>query len=453
MSLKGCLSRRYLIMRNPIDDDTNNIYEISNIVLSNLDGGNSSFSFRVFISNQVDIFKLITNRWSTTVTVYTSNIIDDLTSFILDDGAAPYSYSLSNDDARYFRLEGDLLKTTNEFGFRSVYENNSHYDFQVLFVPDLGTNVPLTISVRVSPETIPIPQVGDRWPPKAGFQSVVLTNGDVLVLGGYINTVWLSSDGGTNWNEITNTVPWRARDQFQSVVLTNNDVLVMGGWDGEANAFLNDIWLSTNGGINWSEIPVSNHWSPRHSFQTVVLTNNDILVIGGVNNSFGSGIMGAWSSTNGGTNWNYSSMRAIIERRYGFQSVVLTNNDILALGGFNGYSYNNNVWISSDEAINWVDRTSSSWPGRYLFQSVILTNDVILVMGGLRGVTHLNDIWQSSDGGINWNNITPLNNWGNRRDFQTVVLPNNDVLVMGGRFFGSVTNDIWLHQSWYNENY
>ncbi|MCH9666130.1 MAG: glycoside hydrolase, partial [Gammaproteobacteria bacterium] len=176
---------------------------------------------------------------------------------------------------------------------------------------------------------------------RSSFQSMVLTNGDLLVMGGvassieYLNDIWLSSDKGSNWNEITNQTPWTVRANFQALVLPNNNILVMGGTSCCVYYDLDDIWLSKDSGRNWSQIPASGHWSPMYGFQAVVLNNGDLLVMGGTRLIGGARYISddVYLSKNGGTNWTLIASSNHWSARYKFQAVVLANNDILVLGG------------------------------------------------------------------------------------------------------------------------
>ena len=287
---------------------------------------------------------------------------------------------------------------------------------------------------------------------RSSFQSVLLPNNDVLIMGGqdnsgFLNDIWRSSDGGNSWQEITSSAPWSGRAGFQAVVLKNNDILVMSGYGNSGR--LDDIWSSSDEGKSWRQIPVSDYWA-KSDFQALVLNNGDLLVLGG---DYGGEISPAvFLSKNGGTNWSLIALSNHWSAREEFQAVLLPNNDILVMGGRDGGgNVNNEVWLSKDGGTNWsVINTSAPWSGRSGFQSLVLNNGDLLVMSGYNVTytstavtphttvlaihrTFFSGIWLSSDNGTNWTLFTtadPL--WNSRYFFQAMALPNNDVLVMGG---------------------
>ena len=52
------------------------------------------------------------------------------------------------------------------------------------------------------------------------------------------NDVWSSSDGGVNWVEVTTGADWSARYGFE-LIFYNSKIYVMGGFNGN---YVNDIW-------------------------------------------------------------------------------------------------------------------------------------------------------------------------------------------------------------------
>ena len=293
-----------------------------------------------------------------------------------------------------------------------------------------------------------------------------------------VNDIWLSKDNGRNWSQIPAANHWSPRYDFQAVVLGNGDVLVMGGdVGGNVDSGLSaDIYLSKDGGSNWSLI-ASNPWRHRQTFQAVVLNNNDILVMGGNVaglGNFGFSGLGAdiYLSKDGGSNWSQIPASNHWSPREGFQAVVLGNGDVLVMGGegVGSYDYNSAVYLSKDSGTNWSLITTNGFSPRSDFQTMVLDNNDILLLGGLYdeieangffyNINHYSSVTMSSDGGTNWNEMLDQDGglyYPARYAFQAVVLENNDVLVLGGRAcvlhnqrrtvcrLGS-TNDIWLRQ-------
>ena len=277
----------------------------------------------------------------------------------------------------------------------------------------------------------------------------------------FLTDIWSSSDGGENWQEITSLAPWGESQNFHVVVLSNNNVLAMDGYH-------ENIWLSRTSGNHWDKLPFSfpitlyssASWlSLVSSFQAFVFLDN-LLIAGISRESSNYGYSRSlWQSDNGGTNWESIQITPddVIDRAQ-YQSVVLTNNDLLIMGGaifLPNYYLTNDIWRSSDKGRSWQSiPVSNHWSIRNAFQSVVLPNNSILVMGGYDGALNLNDVWLSVNGGVNWKNISPsLSHWGGNSLFQAVVLPNGNVLVMGGvKNSNFPRNDIWRLEL-YNQNH
>ena len=475
---------------NPTDANSNNVFELGRVTITNVDGGHTNFDLRVGVFDIPSTVFLLSNSVNYTVSIYTSNVIDNLLDLV--DGAlvdlsgdVTYNYELSGPDADYFQVFLNTVKTKDRFGFRSVYENDGVYEFEVTYIPDddqatqmLNVKIQIEADWREMTSSAP-------WARRYGFQAVVLTNNDVLIMGGKNynsfnydrNDIWRSRDGGENWTEITPSAPWHHRSHFQAVVLTNNDILVMGGRN--YPLYSSDVWLSKDSGESWNRIAGWSPWHDREWFQAVVLSNNDILIMGGYfyvhSESNGYIQNDIWLSTNAGTNWNILMTNAPWDSRYDFQAVVLPNNDILVMGGatdlyFKGTasdpkSSKDDIWRSHDGGRNWTRVTSSAgWRFKSGFQSVILPNNDILVMGGSLYTAHgsyenfyTDNIWLSRDSGENWDNVNPTQYWDRRAFHQGIFLPNWGILIMGGfngrnSILGPYLNDVWLRQE-YNRNH
>ena len=439
---------------NPTDANSNNVFELGRVTITNVDGGHTNFDFRVGVFDIPSMVFLLSNSVNYTVSLYTSNVIDNLLDLVDDtlvdlSGDVTYNYELSGPDADYFEVFLNTVKTKDRFGFRSIYENDGVYEFEVSYIPDdSGSNRVLEVRVQiVEPEWREITSSAP-WVSRNCFQAVVLTNDDILVMGGQIETsliyqindIWRSRDGGQNWSKITSDATWNDRENFQAVVLNNNDILVMGGlqYDGGYRYF-NDVWLSKDEGVSWTRITASAPWSPRSMFQAVVLTNNDILIMGGYSYAYDSTSdpnnhihNDIWISTNGGSNWNIVTTSASWGRRHDFQAVVLTNNDVLVLGGSSVFASTNgldDVYRSRDGGMNWTRLTASAgWEFRNSSQSVVLPNNTILFMGGKRSSGsasasrehYTNAVFSSHNGGSDWGKITTTDHWASRALFQAI---------------------------------
>ena len=143
-----------------------------------------------------------------------------------------------------------------------------------------------------------------NWSHRARHQ-VVNTGNKLWVLGGSAltgtissttNDVFLSIDSGTNWALRTTDASWAPRENHQAF-FHDNKLWVIGG------SGYNDVWYSTDDGSSWQSATQNAEWSGRESHQAFAY-GGKLWVIGGRGEVGNSTIYNdIWVSTNGGTNW------------------------------------------------------------------------------------------------------------------------------------------------------
>ena len=189
---------------------------------------------------------------------------------------------------------------------------------------------------------------------------------------------------GAAWQQSTNA-GWSAR-LWQSSVVFNNKIWVLGG------SSRNDVWSSLDGS-SWTEVTDSADWTARRGHSSVVFENKMWVLGGGdlINN-----YNDAWSSSNG-TSWTQATANAGWDGRYGHTSVVF-DNKMWVLGGWDETYAFNDVWSSSNGS-GWTQVTApTGWSIRRYHTSVVFDNK-IWVLGGLCvGNSNKNDVWFSDDG-------------------------------------------------------
>lgn len=293
-----------------------------------------------------------------------------------------------------------------------------------------------------------------HWPARAYFQA--LTKGDEM----YVL-------GGQNFKVIDNPDP-------------------MGPPQISVSDFFNDVWSSTDG-INWSPKTMNAGWEGRAGLSSVVF-RDEIYVLGGSKND-DSAIIGpggppriyfndVWKSSNDGVDWERVSEDAPWAPRAG-AAVVVKDDYVYLLGGEDGFTcdsgprcppYFNDVWRTQD-GVAWeqVDE-AADWPARPGHQAVVV-NDEIVVFGGFGLSTDPTDpfkpsnpmdMWASEDG-ANWTLLdqTPWNAESPNEikyDFDALVAPAGPDGADGIYTFGgdretfnpfdplnylNVDNDVW----------
>jgi hypothetical protein len=193
--------------------------------------------------------------------------------------------------------------------------------------------------------------------------------------------------------------------------------------------------------LNWICATESAGWLNSHSHTSVVF-DNKIWVIGG-NDGF-SDYNDVWLS-NDGVNWTCAKESAPWSPRSCHTSVVFENK-IWILGG-NGLSPSgsfNNVWYSTNGA-DWICKTDSAqWPSRWGHETVCLNKAIWIFAGAAyyvnktgSGHTIANDVWFSLNG-IDWTCATASAQWSKREYFTSVIF-NNEIWILGGYH----ENDVW----------
>jgi chromosome segregation ATPase len=167
-------------------------------------------------------------------------------------------------------------------GFRDL-SGNSERPTDVWVSDDLGVNWTLQFGI----------QEGDT-PPWNDWNSysVFNINYDIYVLGADPSNngkLWKSTDEGETWNEVITTSYLPRFTTTQVLVLKNNDIIVLGGFVDSVRS--SSIYRSTNEGVSWILERTSDDtpWSNRTLHAATVLNNCDILITGGLEFSTLSG--------------------------------------------------------------------------------------------------------------------------------------------------------------------
>jgi len=99
----------------------------------------------------------------------------------------------------------------------------------------------------------------------------------------YLNDVWVSPDGGTTWLQTLQEAPWKPRRDF-AVFIFQSLLFIMGGIHASSDVYeshetLNDIWY-TNDMEFWLQNETNAEWSPRMNMGYTT-TGGNIWVVGG----------------------------------------------------------------------------------------------------------------------------------------------------------------------------
>lgn len=196
-----------------------------------------------------------------------------------------------------------------------------------------------------------------KWKARARFVAIALSTDEVIVFGGfdgeYFSDTYQGSTPFKSWEELE-TPPWPARSSHAAVLLDDDSIIMMGGeGPGAGNNIVrfNDVWKYANS--TWTQVlpnnptPGDSRWSPRKDFQAVTV-NNTIVVMGGASGHAGEGsylFNDVWSSSNHGVEWTMLIESAAWPARSSFAAVTLTSGTIVLMGGNGGStSLLHDVW-------------------------------------------------------------------------------------------------------------
>ena len=280
--------------------------------------------------------------------------------------------------------------------------------------------------------------------------------GRLYLLGGnYTSTVqW--SDDGSNW--YSSVAPWHVRSYMGAVADPFGNVVIFGGQGaiddhtGASGTYLNDVWISSNQGTNWtlqtgaaqwdirdrytaqhstlvapvslhdaqslpmpfpsSLTPHSTHNTPRptaHLILPSLSTDLTPLLLCTCVLPYACSLLGA-----------------------SFYSSQLQRTILLQSGGHDDTTLNfrpNEVWASSDLGVSWTLFPRAPYIGRNHAAMVLAPNGVLVVVAGktdlvgfniLANATNsnlgVNDVWVSVTGGTAWSLCTNMASFPPRQD-------------------------------------
>ena len=211
-----------------------------------------------------------------------------------------------------------------------------------------------------------------------------------ILAAGTAGTILHSSNGGANWTER----PSNSNQNTNNIQMLNptTGYAVSGNAGGAGVGILTK---TTDGGMNWTNIPLPAPYTTRNAVDLEFLNENTGWIVGGKPNSTGGGIT-CIKTTDGGSTW----VAQPIDQNYNFMLM-----DIDMADQNTGYfipSTTTSVFKTTNSGNNWFRLTST--PGISSYNKVqVISNDVIYISGTV------GQLYKSTNGGATWNLIvTPL---------------------------------------------
>jgi len=253
---------------------------------------------------------------------------------------------------------------------------------------------------------------------------------------------------------------------MHKAVNLNETFLLIGGKD--SDAYLNDVWTSTNG-VTWTQIRPNGYpeVAPRYSHTGVTLGGQLGIIAG----EGGSGPYGtimfddAWHSADG-VNWDMDP-NSLPDAKTGHSSVVFqpegeTNERAYVIAGLYGVQQmpTNDVYsfaVGSGWRKDW-DAGSPVFSQRYntaasVFKDPADQKDKIWVIGGSNGYQSFNsEVWASANG-WDWKDVTDggMNLIQPSRELSCAMSFDGGMWVIGGSTSGDV-GPFYFNDVWYSAN-
>jgi N-acetylneuraminic acid mutarotase len=372
--------------------------------------------------------------------------------------------------------------TSTSYATPATSVGQSGTKFEAVFANAFGwtTTNPATLTVKVVPSNWTV--TGGMNAKRAYADSVVLPNGEVLMMGGATGAGTVIA-GSLKTAELYNPVTGKwaatgsmthARYGFPAVLVADGKVLVVGGFgggdlssaelydpatrkwslagsvgaprDSETATVLKNGKVLVAGGDDDGHIltsaklyhPATNTWSSTGSMKYAVygatatrLKDGRVLVTGGRNsNGYPNTVAQLYDPTTG----TWSKTAPLPSPRIATTATVLPNGKVLLAGGQKGYysGFLNTAVLYDPRTGKWSTTGSMADARSGIFAARLLPNGTVLVAGGSNGTTTLAsaEIYNPATG--RWTRTAPMNT--GRRAFggMATVLRNGKVLVAGG---------------------
>ena len=157
----------------------------------------------------------------------------------------------------------------------------------------------------------------------------------------YYRDIWSSTDAGSSFQRLTATAAFSARSEHSLAVTYSayygRQLMVITGGQTLEGATLNDVWVSSDRGSGWAQVTNRAQWPSRWGHSSIITAAGAMLVMGGIpgvrgNSWAGNSFSDAWLSLNGGQRWTSCRLPANNVFIRGEQGVVLTSDEHLLLG-------------------------------------------------------------------------------------------------------------------------
>ena len=261
---------------------------------------------------------------------------------------------------------------------------------------------------------------------------------------GRCNDVWMSTDMGLNLECVCYAAQWSPRLHFCCLSTKDGSrIFVLGGDDGD---YRSDVWVSTDKCRSFSLVNPSCPWAARGEFNSAITQDGQcMLVCGG--RTVGDPVKllnDVWRSSDGGISWTQLLISAPWSPRAGASIVLTDESQLFIMCGNQGYQdCCDDIWASADFGKTWKLQPSKKWQARTAAPLVYdeISREILLLGGTAANGRGLDDVWASRDG-VSWGRRPPLPTAG-RTNGRALSLCGALWLSGGEDFWGQPVSDVW----------
>jgi photosystem II stability/assembly factor-like uncharacterized protein len=253
-----------------------------------------------------------------------------------------------------------------------------------------------------------------------------------LMVGADGGGLWESTNGGTNWNCLTNTLMTGGVSDI-AVHPSLGDIYIVTGMHllgdiGLSGGYSLGVFKSTNGGSTWTKLNITT--SSDESFQKILINPTTPSILYALSNKK------VYKSTNSGSSWQATSLS--IPPDAGLRDILFKPNNPNTL-----YVSGENAWVSGENVIYRTTNAGTSWTDLSgsltgLFPKsriAIATNptddDELYAFYCNISSSDFNKIEKSEDGGNNWSVINSTDLDGVPYALTIKLSPNGDIYIGG----------------------